>query len=149
MGLTVCWTSYTEQYKATLKYIKDRKYHQALNKLQKLVTQQLFELHKVNVTQTGEHGPVFLILVLMCRGLGYKMRTHIAKSLQTQCKTIQRAVKAYNAAAAMLNPPCPALDWSNISGFNLLEEFSPLQDTHNDICSKEWSKPTIRKAMKL
>ncbi|KAI0699449.1 hypothetical protein BC835DRAFT_1405155 [Cytidiella melzeri] len=102
MGLTVRWTPYTEQYKATLKYIKDRKYHRALNKLQKLVTQRLFELHKLNVAQTG-----------------YKMRTHIAKSLQTRCKTIQRAVKAYNAAAAMLDPPRPALDWSNVARLNV------------------------------
>ncbi|KAI0683926.1 hypothetical protein BC835DRAFT_1294591 [Cytidiella melzeri] len=127
MGLTVRWTPYTEQYKATLKYIKDRKYHRALNKLQKLATQRLFELHKLNVAQTGEHGP----------------------SLQTRCKTIQRAVKAYNAAAAMLDPPRPALNWSNVAGFNFLEEFSLLQDTHNDIRSKEWSKPAIREAMKL
>ncbi|KAI0689796.1 hypothetical protein BC835DRAFT_1437947 [Cytidiella melzeri] len=69
MGLTVHWTPYTEQYKATLKYIKD---------------------------------PI-----------------------------------AYNAAAAMLDPPRPALDWSNVAGFNFLEEFSVLQDTHNDIRSKE------------
>ncbi|KAI0684138.1 hypothetical protein BC835DRAFT_1293887 [Cytidiella melzeri] len=130
MGLTVRWTPYTEQYNATLKYIKDRKYHRALNKLQKLVMQRLFELHKLNVAQTGEY-------------------QFFSKSLQTRCKTIQRAVKAYNAAAAMLDPPRPALDWSNVAGFNFLEQFTLLQDTHNDIRAKEWSKPAIREAMKL
>ncbi|KAI0684178.1 hypothetical protein BC835DRAFT_1409208 [Cytidiella melzeri] len=132
MGLTVRWTPLTPQYMATLKYIKERKYHRTLGKLQKLVTQRLFELHKLNVAQTG-----------------YKMRTHIAKSLQTRCKTIQRAVKAYNAAAAMLNPPRPALDWSRVASFSFLEEFTLLQDTRNDIRDKEWSKPAIREAMKL
>ncbi|KAI0685332.1 hypothetical protein BC835DRAFT_1310064 [Cytidiella melzeri] len=128
----MCWTPATPQYMAAIKYIKERKYHRALNKLQKLVTQRLFELHKLNVAQTG-----------------YKMRTHIAKSLQTCCKTIQRAIKTYNAAAAMLDPPRPALDWSRVSTFNFLEEFTLLQDTHNDIRDKEWSKPAIREAMKL
>jgi hypothetical protein len=53
MGLTVRWTTSTPQYTEALKYIKTRKYHRALLKLQKLVTQRLFELHKLNVAQTG------------------------------------------------------------------------------------------------
>ncbi|KAI0346613.1 hypothetical protein BDW22DRAFT_1462444 [Trametopsis cervina] len=132
MGLTVRWTPATPQYMDALKYIKERKYRRALNKLQKLVTQRLFELHKLNVAQTG-----------------YKMRTHIAKSLQTRSKTIQRAVKAYNAAAATLDPPRPVLDWAQVTSFNFLEEFTLLQDTRNDIRDREWSKPAVREAMKL
>jgi hypothetical protein len=54
MGLTQRWTTSTPQYMASLKYIKERDYHRALNKLQKLVTQRLFELHKLNVAQTGK-----------------------------------------------------------------------------------------------
>lgn len=77
------------------------------------------------------------------------MRTHIAKSLQTRCKTIQRAVKEYNVAAAALDPPRPALDWSQVTNFNFLEEFALLQDTRNDIRDKPWSKPAIRETMKL
>jgi len=36
-----------------MKYIAARKYHQALNALQRLVVQWLFELHKLNLAQTG------------------------------------------------------------------------------------------------
>jgi hypothetical protein len=77
------------------------------------------------------------------------MRTHIAKSLQTRCKAIRTALKDYNAAAASLDAPRPALDWSQVSNFNFLEEFTLLQDTRNDVRAKPWCKPAIREAMKL
>ncbi|KAI0681926.1 hypothetical protein BC835DRAFT_1311737, partial [Cytidiella melzeri] len=95
MGIGIRWTPTTPEYIAALRYIKERKYRCALDKLQKLVTQQLFELQRLNVVHTG-----------------YKMRTHIMKSLQTQCKANQQAITAYNAAAAALDPPRPPLNWS-------------------------------------
>ncbi|KAI0686720.1 hypothetical protein BC835DRAFT_1408502 [Cytidiella melzeri] len=122
MGLTMHWTPATPQYMAAIKYIKERKYHRALNKLQKLVTQRLFELHKLNVAQTVPPNPL---------------------------QDYSTCYQTYNAAAAMLDPPRPALDWSWVSTFNFLEEFTLLQDTHNNIRDKEWSKPAIREAMKL
>ena len=41
-------------YDKTLEYIKTRKYQVALGKLQKLVILRLFELHKLNLAQTGK-----------------------------------------------------------------------------------------------
>jgi hypothetical protein len=60
MGLTVRWTTSTPQYTEAVKYIKTRKYQRALLKLQKLVTQRLFELHRLNVAQTGMFSPIDL-----------------------------------------------------------------------------------------
>lgn len=77
------------------------------------------------------------------------MRTHIAKSLQTRCKTIRRAVTAYNTAAASLSPPLPALDWTRVSQYGFLEEFNLLQGTHNDVREKLWASPVIRETIKL
>lgn len=77
------------------------------------------------------------------------MRTHIAKSLQTCCKTIKKAVNAYNVAAAALTPPRPALDWSRVSHYGFLEEFHLLQDTRNDIRNRPWALPHIRSLIKL
>lgn len=77
------------------------------------------------------------------------MRTHIGKSMKTRCNAIQRALVAYNAAAAALTPPRPPLDWANVKGYELLEEFTLLQDTRNDIRDKAWTKPTVREAMKM
>lgn len=77
------------------------------------------------------------------------MRTHLAKSLQTRCKTIKKAVEAYNTAAAALIPPHPALVWSRVSHYGFLDGFHLLEDTRNDIRSKPWAQPHIRRLMKI
>ena len=64
------------------------------------------------------------------------MHTHIAKSLQVQCKTLRKAVEEHNKAAAALTPLKPPVDWSKVSTCQFLEQVSLLQDTHNDLQSK-------------
>ncbi|KAI0700240.1 hypothetical protein C8T65DRAFT_709710 [Cerioporus squamosus] len=125
------WQPGDREYEETTKYIATRNYQRALGRLQRLVIQRLFELHKLNVSQTA-----------------YRMQTHIAKSLQKRCKAIRTAVKQYNAAAAALTPPRPELNWDAVSHFSFLEEFSLLQDTRNDIRSKAWAQPLVRETMR-
>ena len=50
MGITKRWTPETQEYAETARYIYEWQYHQALNNLQCLVTQRLFELHRLNLT---------------------------------------------------------------------------------------------------
>ena len=59
------------------------------------------------------------------------------------------AVKAYNIAALALDPPRPTLDWSRVSHFSFLEEFTLLNDTRNDIRDKPWGKPLVRETMRM
>src|SRR5579872_5884981 len=80
--------------------------------------------------------------------IGYKARTHLAKSLQTRCKAIRSATDAYNRAAQSLDPPRPSLDWSQVSRYSFLEEFNLLRNTHRDITSMPWAKPAIRETIK-
>ena len=47
------WQPTDARYQETLEYIRKRRYHKALAKLQRLVIQRLFELHKMNLSQTG------------------------------------------------------------------------------------------------
>ncbi|KAH9931189.1 hypothetical protein B0H21DRAFT_699872 [Amylocystis lapponica] len=129
LGIQARWQPSDPPYAETVKYISTRKYQQALGKLQKLVIQRLFELHKLNLSQT--------------------VRTHIAKSLQTRCKAIRNAVNAYNTAASALVPPRPTLDWTKVSHYGFLEEFDLLQDTRADIRDKPWARPAVRETMKL
>ena len=77
------------------------------------------------------------------------MQTHIAKALQRRCKAIRNAVKAYNAAAAQLDPPRPPINWEAVSHINFLEEFHLLHNSHQDIHEKPWSQPAIHELMKL
>ncbi|KAG1887413.1 uncharacterized protein F5891DRAFT_967298 [Suillus fuscotomentosus] len=129
MGIANRWQPSSPEYQATLKYMSNHQYQRALDNLQRLVVQQLFELQRLNISQTGA---------------SYKMRTHISKSLQTRCHAIQNAVKTYNTAAAALSPPRPQLDWSKVSHYSFLEEFNLLRDTRQDVREKMWAKPAIR-----
>jgi hypothetical protein len=54
--------------------------------------------------------------------LGYQMHTHIAKALHKCSKTVQQAVKTYNAAEMALNPTRPNIDSTTISYYKFLEE---------------------------
>ncbi|KAG6884212.1 hypothetical protein C0992_006742, partial [Termitomyces sp. T32_za158] len=131
LGITTRWDFSSDKFHDALQYMTERKYHQALDKLQKLVVQRLFELHKLNLNYTA-----------------YSMRSHIAKSLQSRCNAIRNAVAAYNAAALALNPPKPTLDWSHVSHYTFLEEFNILRDTRHDIQQKPWAQLVIREIMK-
>ncbi|GBE87425.1 hypothetical protein SCP_1101010 [Sparassis crispa] len=132
MGITNRLQPSDAPYVETVKYIATHKYQLALGKLQRLVIQRLFELHKLNLTQTA-----------------YRVCTHISKSLQTRCRAIRNAVTSYNIAAAALNPPRPTLDWDKVSHYSFLEEFNLLHDTHHDIREKQWTQPAMQETMRL
>lgn len=80
--------------------------------------------------------------------LGYKARTHLAKSLQTRCKAIRNATEAYNRAVRVLDPPRPPLDWSQVSHYSFLDEFNLLRNTRHDISSAPWANPVVRETIK-
>ena len=76
------------------------------------------------------------------------MRTHIAKALQSRCKAIRNAVKSYNAAALLMDPPRSTLDWSRVSHYSFLEEFQLLHGSRQDIQDKRWAELAVRATMK-
>ncbi|KAG2140271.1 uncharacterized protein EDB93DRAFT_1241917 [Suillus bovinus] len=131
MGITHRWEPSSPEYQATIKYICTREYHRALDNLQCLVIQRLFELQCLNVAQTA-----------------YKMYTQISKNLQTHCHAIQSAVKKYNNAASKLQPPCLPLEWAKVLHYQFLDEFTLLRETRQDIQDKPWAKPAIRETMR-
>lgn len=61
MEITRRWEVTDDKYIEMTKYIAARRYHRALDELQRLVVQRLFELHKLNLAQTG----LFLYLILV------------------------------------------------------------------------------------
>ncbi|THU95263.1 hypothetical protein K435DRAFT_819798 [Dendrothele bispora CBS 962.96] len=125
------WKPSDAIYIKTVEYMNVREYRQALEHLHKLVIQRLYELHRLNLSQTG-----------------YKMWTHIAGALQKRSKAICRAVKQYNTAALALIPRRPTLDWSKVSHFSFLDQFNILQDTRHGLFEKPWSKTVVRELMK-
>ena len=55
MGVDTRWDPSSPEYLETLGYLSTRKYQRALEELQRLVIQRLFELHKMNISATGKH----------------------------------------------------------------------------------------------
>lgn len=54
MNVEKRWDLLSPEYLETLGYLATRKYQRALEELQRLVVQRLFELHRMNVSATGE-----------------------------------------------------------------------------------------------
>jgi hypothetical protein len=53
LGIDRRWSPTSPEYVDALRYSTMQAYHNALDKLQKLVIQRLFELHKLNLNFTG------------------------------------------------------------------------------------------------
>ncbi|TEB39060.1 hypothetical protein FA13DRAFT_1619949 [Coprinellus micaceus] len=132
LGVTSRWDSTVPEYVETVKYMVNRQYHRALDDLQRLVVQRLFELHRLGLSR-----------------IGYRARTLLAKALRTRSKAIQNAANRYNEATRQLDPPGPHLDWTQIAKYNFVEEFSLLRSARRDIRPERWSDGEVREAMKL
>ena len=147
LAITTRWQPSSAEYINAVQYIGRRKYEKALDHLQKLVVQRLFELHRMNQSQNCK-SQCLDNSFLSHLSIGYQMRTHIAKALQRQSKAIQRAVKTYNTAASGLDPPKPTIDWNTVSHYKFLEEFPLLRNTSQDLTGKRWALPAVRETMK-
>ncbi|KAI0261464.1 hypothetical protein BC834DRAFT_788886, partial [Gloeopeniophorella convolvens] len=126
-GLVRRWTPDMPEWQKASKYFATRQYQQTLSKLEGLVVARLFELHKMGLS-----------------GTGYKLRTHINKSLKTRCKAIQRALKKFNEAAKDLGRP--QLDWKDTPSYESLAEFELLRECRDDIRQQPWADSVNRQA---
>ncbi|KDQ14412.1 hypothetical protein BOTBODRAFT_110202 [Botryobasidium botryosum FD-172 SS1] len=125
------WTPETPEYAATIKFRAEQTYHRALDNLEHLVVQRLFEFQRLGISETA-----------------YKMRTHISKALQRWSQAIRTALNAYNSAAQDLNPPRPTYDWEKLSHYGFLQDCLLLRESRPEVLSKPWSQPAIRSLMK-
>ena len=151
LGIDRRWEPTDTEYLETMKYMNNHKYHRALDKLHQLVVLRLFELHRMNLSGTGRDFVCFYFIAPTDPGyplIGYKLRTHMAKSLQTRSKTIRKAIKDYNTAAAAVVPPRPALDWSDVSHYGLVEHYAILKANNTDVSTKQWAQPIYREILK-
>ncbi|THU80237.1 hypothetical protein K435DRAFT_823707 [Dendrothele bispora CBS 962.96] len=130
LGITERWVPGTEQWERTKKMVSSATYQRAVDKLEGLVVARLFELTKMNMS-----------------GTGYKLRKHMGHALKSRSQAIRTALDQYNAAAASLKPPKPALTWEQIVECTFLSDFDLLRDTREDIRDRPWSRPRERKAM--
>ncbi|RDX41765.1 hypothetical protein OH76DRAFT_1333840, partial [Lentinus brumalis] len=107
-----------------------RKYRLALDHLERLVIQRMFELTKLGMS-----------------GIGYKLREKIGKALRTRAEAIRNALAEYNRCAAALKPPRRQLEWNDIMEMASLAEFDLLRDAREDIREYPWAQRLHRQAM--
>ncbi|KAJ7708496.1 hypothetical protein B0H14DRAFT_3082218 [Mycena olivaceomarginata] len=124
------WTPASPRWESTTVAVKKRKYRLALDALELLIVERIFELTKMNRSQTG-----------------YKMRKHIAKALQARSKAVRNAIDRYNSAASLLDPPMRQLTWEQVVEYAFLADFDILRDTRAEIQSRPWTRPAYRLAM--
>ncbi|KAJ2968160.1 hypothetical protein NUW54_g13303 [Trametes sanguinea] len=129
LDLSTRWIPTSTEYKTTAAELHIRKYRGALDSLERLVVQRLFELKKLGVN-----------------GIGYKLREKIGKALRTRAEAIRNALATYNRLAASLTPPREQLTWEQIMTMVSIGEFDLLRDARQDIRAQAWAKPTHREA---
>ncbi|KZO98204.1 hypothetical protein CALVIDRAFT_479161 [Calocera viscosa TUFC12733] len=124
------WTSEHPDWQHYNRLRQCREFNLALDRLELLVVQRLFEMEKMNA-----------------RGTGYAMRTSIARALSTRSKAIQTALETYNRLALTMSPPRPVLTMESVLDYAFLADFSILRYSRQDIRSRPWAQPHIRELL--
>lgn len=124
------WDVQSLEYQAGKKYLAEREFNRALDRLEALVVSRLFKLSKMNQSETG-----------------YKLRTQIGKALKARSKALRTAVDRYNTAAKVLTPPRRILTFDDVLDFTFHADIDLLRDSRHDISNKPWIRPAARVAM--
>ncbi|KZT50691.1 hypothetical protein CALCODRAFT_420551, partial [Calocera cornea HHB12733] len=122
------WTPECPEWQTTEADLGRRAYNTALDHLEALVVQRLFEMEKMSLRGT----------------VGYALRTHLAKALRERSEAIRNALQRYNNLARDLKPPRATLSFQEVVDYSFLSEFTLLRHSREDIRSKRWSDPFVR-----
>lgn len=76
------------------------------------------------------------------------MRTQIMNALRRRSSAVKNAVEKYNKAAANLNPPKPAIEWTRVTQYEFIHDFALLRDCNPELITKPWVDPMVRLTMK-
>ncbi|KAJ7439623.1 hypothetical protein B0H11DRAFT_1751794 [Mycena galericulata] len=127
LEIEVRWLPSSPEWDAAAMLVSTQRYRLAIDRLERLVIQRMFELTKMNLSQTG-----------------YKLRRHIAKALQARSQAIRTALKSYNAAAAALQPPGRSLKWDQVVEYAFLADFDLLRNEGEVTTIRAWATPAAR-----
>ncbi|OBZ74171.1 hypothetical protein A0H81_06337 [Grifola frondosa] len=130
LDIPVRWSIGMPEYEMMAVELRMRNYRLALDNLERLVVQRMFELTKLGMS-----------------GLGYKLREKIGKALKARAEAIKNALTEYNRCAAALSPPRPQIAWGDLMEMASLAEFDILRDARHDIRMLPWAQRQNRQAM--
>ncbi|KAJ7238094.1 hypothetical protein B0H12DRAFT_1025997, partial [Mycena haematopus] len=122
LGIQTRWQQGDDDWVAAAALVENRRFQRAIDELEGLVVARMFELSKVNMSDTGT-------------------------SLQARSKAVKTALERYNAAAAAMVPPRTALSWEQIVEYAFLADFDLLREGREDIRSELWAQAAGRAAM--
>ncbi|KAG1767502.1 hypothetical protein EDD22DRAFT_978132 [Suillus occidentalis] len=127
LGLTERWTPHDPEYQEALEYLNNHRFIRAVQRLEGLVVQRLFELAKANLASTG-----------------YKMRQQISNAITRRSSAIRHALEHYNQLACLQSPPRDILKFSEVASYAWLGEFELLKSSRQEILTKPWSSKANR-----
>ncbi|KAI0368482.1 hypothetical protein BV20DRAFT_923732, partial [Pilatotrama ljubarskyi] len=125
------WQPGQLQYDKMFRELGYRQYRQALEKLEQLVVQRLFEM-SADVSD-----------------IGYKLGEKLGKALKARATAIKKATAKYNARAQELRPLRPTLAWNDIVNMSTVADFDLLRDTRQDLRQLHWAQPSNHCAMNM
>jgi hypothetical protein len=145
MGLTERWTSDSEEYRSAAAYLDNRQFIRAVDELEGLVVQRLFELSKAHLAGTGEYSTECLLQYTKRNAcIGYKLRKHISKAIVRRSKAVRASLDRYNQLAPLQSPPCPVLEYSDVASYGWLGDFILLKMSRHGILKQPWAVSTNR-----
>ncbi|EJD33722.1 hypothetical protein AURDEDRAFT_177197 [Auricularia subglabra TFB-10046 SS5] len=126
LGIDLRWTTSSREYQDGLVEMAERDWRRALDRLELLMVQRMFELAKSHV-------------------FGYKLREAIGKGLKSRSQAIRTAVTRYNELAAALNPPAAPVNFATLMEWTEVQEFELLRRSRaGDVREKAWAQPANR-----
>ncbi|KAG2120252.1 hypothetical protein DEU56DRAFT_747007 [Suillus clintonianus] len=126
-GINRRWEVSDPHYQQAHQYSGQRRFVRAVEELEGLVVQRMFELSKANLSSTG-----------------YKMRKYISKTITRRSGAIRTALEKYNNLAPLQVPPRPTLDYIDVIGYASLGEFELLKYSRHNVMTKPWTVPENR-----
>ncbi|KAI0039276.1 hypothetical protein FA95DRAFT_1585319 [Auriscalpium vulgare] len=130
LGLAEAWTANSPEYQRNLGILQRTKFDKAVDQLEGLVVQRLFELAKANMS-----------------GTGYKMRRHISAAITRRSAAVRNALNAYNRLAPLQDPPRRKMEYHEVANYGWLGEFDLLKESRHEVLDKPWSQPANREAL--
>ncbi|EIW82713.1 hypothetical protein CONPUDRAFT_163795 [Coniophora puteana RWD-64-598 SS2] len=128
LGISETWTPDSPEWQETGRLVGRRKYQRALDTLEGLIVARVFELGKMNRSQTG-----------------YALRQHIGKALKVRSAAIRTALDRFNAAARALGQP--TVKWEDVTQYRFLADIDLLRRGRQDVSKRAWSTPAARYLM--
>jgi hypothetical protein len=136
-------TAADPEYQRAHQYLKNREFIRAVEALEGLVVQRLFELAKANLSGTGMYLKISSMRTNMIYE-GYKLRKQISKAIVRRSAAIRNALDKYNRLAPLQTPPRPTLQYADIAAYGWLGEFDLLKHSRYDTLKKPWAIPANR-----